>query len=196
MSARIPAVYLPVLQTFSSEASFLVRTSGNPMAIARAVEGAIHTVDPALPVYGVRPLESSIATAYFAQKMGGSLLGLFGALALVLAAVGLYGVLAYNVTQRSREVGIRMALGAGRADVLRLVVGQGLRFAAIGLAIGLAMSVAVTRLMSKLLYGVSPLDPLVIAGVVLLLALVSVSSSLLPAWRATRINPILAIRYQ
>lgn len=190
-----PAVYLPVAQKYVSDANFIVRTSGDPMTLARAVEGAIHAVDPALPVHGVRPLDASIATAYFAQKMGGSMMGLFGGLALVLAAVGLYGVLAYNVTQRSREVGIRMALGAARADVLRMILGQGLRFAGIGVAIGLALSVAVTRLMTKLLFGVSPLDAPVIAGVAVMLGLVAVSASLAPAWRASRINPIRAIRW-
>ena len=191
-----PAVYLPVMQHYSAEASFIVRTSGNPAALARAVETAIHSVDPALPVFGARPLEVSIATAYFPQKMGGSLLGVFGALALLLAAVGLYGVLAYNVTERSREVGIRMALGAARSDVLRLVLIQGLRFAGIGLAIGLAMSVAVTRLMTKLLFGVSPLDTPVIAAVAAMLTVVTLLASLAPALRATRIDPMLAMRSQ
>ena len=191
-----PSVYLPMTQVYTSDVSFLVRTAGDPSVLARPVEEAIHAVDAALPVYAVRPLEISIATAYFAQKMGGSLLGLFGALALLLAAVGLYGVLAYNVTQRSREVGIRMALGADRAGVLRLILGQGLRFAGIGIAIGLAMAAGVTRLMEKVLFGVSPLDVWVIASVAALLAVVALGASLVPAWRATRIDPILAIRHQ
>ena len=191
-----PAVFMPVMQEYSADATFLVRTSGNPMLAARAVEAAIHAVDPALPVFGVRPLEVSISAAYFAQRMGGSLLGVFGGLALLLAAVGLYGVLAYNVTQRSREVGIRMALGAARTDVLRMVLGQGLRFAGIGMVIGLAMSSVVTRLMTRLLFGVSPLDAWVIAAVAVLLGIVALGASLAPAWRATRIDPILAIRYQ
>ena len=184
------------MQEYSADATFLVRTAGNPMLAARAVEAAIHAVDPALPVFGFRPLEVSISAAYFAQRMGGSLLGVFGGLALLLAAVGLYGVLAYNVTQRSREVGIRMALGAARTDVVRMVLGQGLRFAAIGMVIGLAMSSAVTRLMTRLLFGVSPLDAWVIATVAVLLGIVALGASLAPAWRATRIDPILAIRYQ
>ena len=189
-----PSVYLPVLQTFASESNFLVRTLGPPMTMARSVEEAIHAVNPALPVYGERSLEQSISVAYFGQRMGGSLLGVFGGLALALAAVGMYGVLAYAVTQRSREVGIRMALGAARADVLRLVLGQGLRLAAAGLAIGLVVSVAVTRLMSALLFGVSPRDPLTFLAVSLLLVLVSLAASFLPAYRATKIDPIQAIR--
>ena len=189
-------VYLPVLQSFASETNFLVRTIGKPMAMARAVEDAIHVVNPALPVYGERSLEQSISVAYFGQRMGGSLLGVFGALALALAAVGLYGVLAYTVTQRSREVGIRMALGAARGDVLRLILGQGLRLAAVGLAIGLAASIAVTRLMSALLFGVSARDPATFLSVSILLVAVALASSFLPAYRATKIDPILAIRYE
>ncbi|HYL34560.1 MAG TPA: ABC transporter permease [Bryobacteraceae bacterium] len=191
-----PAVYLPVLQEFASESNFLVRTLGKPMAMARAVEDAIHAVNPALPVYGQRSLEQSISVAYFGQSMGGSLLGVFGGLALALAAVGLYGVLAYAVTQRSREVGIRMALGAARGDVLRLILGQGLRIAGIGLAIGLTVSIALTRLMSSLLFGVSPRDPATMLAVSLLLLAVALAASLLPAYRATKIDPILAIRHE
>jgi macrolide transport system ATP-binding/permease protein len=192
----MPAVYLPVLQSFVSESNFLVRSLGDPMLLARSVEDAIHTVDPTLPVFGERSLETSINVAYIGQRMGGSLLGVFGALALILAAVGLYGVLAYTVTQRSREVGIRMALGAGRGNVLRLILGQGLRLAGIGLAIGLVIAAAVTRLMTSLLFGVSPTDIPTILLVSSLLALVTVGASLLPAYRATRIDPILAIRYE
>jgi ABC-type antimicrobial peptide transport system permease subunit len=190
-----PAVYFPVLQDFQSDSYFLVRTLGQPMAMARAVEDAIHAVNPALPVYGRRSLEESISVAYFGERMGGSLLGVFGALALVLAAVGLYGVLAYTVTQRSREMGIRMALGAARNDVLRLILGYGLRLAAIGLGIGLMVSIAVTRLMRSLLFGVSPTDPVIIAAVSAMLVIVTLASSLLPAYRAAKIDPILAIRH-
>ncbi len=190
-----PSIYLPVLQHFESESNFLVRTVGQPMAMARAVEDAIHVVNPALPVYGKRSLEQSISVAYFGQRMGGSLLSVFGALALALAAVGLYGVLAYTVTQRSREVGIRMALGAARSDVLRLILGHGLRLAGIGLAIGLIVSVAVTRLMRSLLFGVSPTDPAIILAVSAGLVVVALAASFLPAYRATRIDPILAIRH-
>jgi putative ABC transport system permease protein len=190
------SAYLPVLQRFMSESNFLVRTIGKPMAMSRAVEDAIHEVNPALPVFGQRSLEQSISVAYFGQNMGGSLLGVFGALALALAAVGLYGVLAYSVTQRSREVGIRMALGAARGDVLRLVLGQGLRLAGLGLLIGLAVSIAVTRLMITLLFGVSPTDPATIAGVSALLVAVSLAASFLPAYRASKIDPILAIRHE
>jgi putative ABC transport system permease protein len=128
--------------------------------------------------------------------MGGSLLGSFGALALALAAVGLYGLLAHTVTQRSREVGIRMALGAAPSDVLRLILGQGLGLAGIGLAIGLVVSAAVTRLMRALLFGVSPTDPATILAVSTVLVMVALAASFLPAYRAAKINPIRAIRHE
>jgi len=191
-----PWVYLPLAQSFDSQSNFLVRTAGDPLRYARAVQAAIHQVDPALPVYAVRPLQTAISASYFGQRIGGSFLGLFGLIALTLAAIGLYGVLAYTVSQRSREVGIRMALGASRQNVLALIVGQGVRLAAIGLGIGLAIAFAVTRLMRALLLDVSPTDISVIVGVSALLALVAIAASLIPAYRATKIDPILAIRFE
>ena len=191
-----PWVYVPLSQSFASQSNFLVRTAGDPLRYARAVEAAIHEVDPALPVFAVRPLETAISASYFGQRIGGSFLGLFGAIALALAAIGLYGVLAYTVSQRSREVGIRMALGASRGNVLGLILGQGVRLAAVGLGIGLAIAFAVTRLMRALLLDVSPTDVPVILGVSALLGAVAILASLIPAHRATKIDPILAIRYE
>ncbi|MBZ5609384.1 MAG: ABC transporter permease [Acidobacteriia bacterium] len=191
-----PFVYLPASQVFASETNFLVRTSSDPLAYARPVEDAVHSVDPAMPVYGVRPLEAAISASYFGQRMGGSFLGLFGAIALALAAIGLYGVLAYTVTQRSREVGIRIALGASRADILRLVLGQGLRLLGFGLAIGLALAFAVTRLMRSMLLDVSATDLPTILAVSALLTAVALLASFIPAQRATTIDPILAIRHE
>ena len=191
-----PWVYIPLSQSFDSESHFLVRTIGNPQSYARAVEAAIHQVDPALPVYAVHPLETAISASYFGQRIGGSFLGLFGAIALLLAAIGLYGVLAYTVSQRSREVGIRVALGASRADVLGLILGQGVRLAALGLAIGLAIAIPVTRLLRTMLLDVSPTDIPTILIVSALLAAVAVLASLIPAQRATRIDPITAIRHE
>lgn len=191
-----PWVYVPLSQSFASESNFLVRTMGDPRTYVRAVEAAIHQVDPALPVFSARPMETAISASYFGQRIGGSFLGLFSAIALTLAAIGLYGVLAYTVSRRSREVGIRVALGASRADVLGLILGQGARLAAAGLAIGLVIAIAVTRLLRTLLLNVSPTDIPTIALVSALLALVAILASLIPAHRATRIDPITAIRHE
>jgi predicted permease len=190
-----PCVYLPVSQVFASEANFVVRTAGDPQTYARVVEDTIHAVDAAMPVYGVQELSRAISASYFGQRIGGSFVGFFGAVALVLAAIGLYGVLAYMVTQRSREVGIRIALGAARGDVLRLVLNQGLRMTALGLAIGLGIALAVTRVMRSLLLDVSATDLPTIAGVAAVLTAVALAASFLPAYRATTIDPILAIRH-
>ena len=191
-----PWVYLPLAQSFASESHFLVRTIGNPASYARSVEAAIHQVDPVLPVYSVHPLQTAISASYFGQRIGGSFLGLFGAIALSLAAIGLYGVLAYTVSQRSREVGIRVALGASRGDVLGLILGQGARLTALGLAIGLAIAIAATRLLRTLLLDVSPTDIPTMALVSALLAGVAILASLIPAQRASRIDPIAAIRHE
>jgi hypothetical protein len=121
-----PAVYLPMAQYFASQSNFIIRTSCDPLPYKRAVEEAIHSVDPMLPVYSVRPLKTAIRASYVGQRIGGSFIGVFGAVALALATMGLYGLLAYTVTQRSCDVGIRMALGATRAEVLRLILRQGL----------------------------------------------------------------------
>jgi len=191
-----PWVYSPLSQAFASESYFLVRTAADPLSYARGVEEAIHQVDPALPVYAVRPLQAAISASYFGQKIGGSFLGLFGAIALSLAAIGLYGVLSYIVSQRSREVGIRMALGASRGNVLRLILAQGARLTGIGLGAGLVTAIAVTRLLRTLLLDVSPTDIPTIAGVSALLAGVAILASFIPAHRATRVDPIMAIRHE
>lgn len=191
-----PWVYIPLSQSFASESNFLIRTTGDSRAYIRAVESAIHQVDPALPIIAMRPLETAISASYFGQRIGGSFLGLFSVIALTLATIGLYGVLAYTVSERSREVGIRMALGASRSNVLGLFVMQGIRLTALGLGIGLVIALAVTRLLRTLLLGVSPTDVPTMGGVSAMLALVAIVASLIPAYRATRIDPITSIRHE
>ncbi len=191
-----PVIYLPIGQAAADSTTFVVRTISDPALYARTVEDAIHSIDPLLPVYAVRPMETAISASYFGQSIGGAFLGFFGGVALVLAAVGLYGVLAYMVTQRSREVGIRMALGASRGDILNLILGKGLRLAGVGLAIGIVIAVTVTRLMRALLMDVSPTDLGTIAGVCGLLIAIAMLASFIPAQRASRIDPILAIRHE
>jgi ABC-type antimicrobial peptide transport system permease subunit len=191
-----PVIYLPINQSNADSTTFVIRTTTDPGLYARSVETAIHSVDPLMPVYAIRPMETAISASYFGQSIGGAFLGFFGGVALALAAIGLYGVLAYTVTQRSREVGIRMALGASRGDILNLILGKGMRLAGMGLGIGIVIAVAVTRLMRALLIDVSPTDLATIAGVCGLLIAIAMLASLIPAQRASRIDPILAIRHE
>ena len=190
-----PSLYLPVFQEFVLRVEF-------PRAHCRRPSAAYPRRRSRHPCGGpggarLWPAQSRGLHQHrlFRQRLGGSLLGVFGGLALLLAAVGLYGVLAYSVTQRSREVGIRIALGADRTAVLRLILGQGMRLAAVGLAIGLAASLAVTRLMTALLFAVSPTDVPTFVIVSVLLAAVAFAASFIPAWRAARIDPIVAMRH-
>ena len=154
----------------------------------------VAALDTTLPVYEVKTLVAHLGIALFPARAAATLLGLTGALALLLAAVGLYGVLSYLVTLRTREIGVRMALGARREDVVRLVVGRGLRLAAIGLAIGLVLSAGVTRFASFLLYGTSPLDPVTFASVAALLLGVALVAAWNPARRAAAVEPVVALR--
>ena len=189
-----PFVYLPLYQFYSSTAILHVRTASGPLASASAVTDAIHQLNADLPVFDISTLEARTKTASFVQQMAGTFVGAFGVLALLLAAVGIYGVIAYSTRQRTHEIGIRMALGALPGDVLRLVLGQGMRIALTGLAIGIVASLGLARLMSSLLFGVSASDPLTFIVVVLLLALIALLATYIPAFRAMRLDPIVALR--
>jgi putative ABC transport system permease protein len=151
-------------------------------------------IDPDLPIYDVRSMDERLAHSVATDRLRTLLLAAFGALALLLAAIGLYGVLAYSVAQRRPEIGIRMALGSTAAGIFRLVVGQGARLVALGLVLGLAGTVVVGRLVRGMLYGVEPGDPLILAGVVILLAAAALAACLLPARRAMKVDPMVAIR--
>ena len=190
-----PFVYFPVLQAYLPDTTLMIRTTGEPLLAARAVEAAIHELNPTLPVFSIRTFESNTGGAYIAQRMGGSMLAVFGMLALVLAAVGLYGVLAYSVAQRSREVGIRMALGATSSDVLKLVIRHGLAMTLAGIAIGLTAALGLTRFIKAMLYGVSPTDGLTMAGVAAMMVAVALAACYLPARRAMSIDPVRAMRH-
>ena len=194
-SAPVATVYIPLaVMPGWSAFSYVVRTSVPPMTVAGAAREAIRSVDANIPVRGTRTVDEVLAEAVAPAQWSMTLLTVFAAIAMIMAALGVFGVLSYTVTQRTRELGIRLALGAAPRAVKRMVVSQGLGLVAAGLAIGLAGSFALTRVMSGLLYGVAPTDPLTFATVGVVLALVAVAASYLPARRATRIDPILALR--
>jgi len=173
---------------------FTVRTAGEPMAALSAVRNAIHSVDSDLPLAGVNTMETLIEQSTGSRRFAMLLLGAFAGVAMVLASIGLYGVMSFMVTQRSRELGVRVALGATTHEVLSLVLGQGLKLALLGVAIGLVTSFAVTRIMKRMLFSVSATDPVTFAAISVILVAVAMLASYLPARRATRVDPIVALR--
>ena len=176
--------------------ALVVRTKIDPVSLATAARNEIWAIDKDQPVSDIRTMDDIVSSAVARQRFSMLLLGVFAALALVLAAVGIYGVMSYTVAQQTREIGIRMALGAQRSDVLKLTVGHGLRLVGTGVAIGLAAAVALTRVMSSLLFGISATDPVTFVAIALVLGSVAVLASYIPALRATRVDPMLALRYQ
>ncbi|HWS54264.1 MAG TPA: ABC transporter permease [Pyrinomonadaceae bacterium] len=193
-----PIIYFPMLQGPDSTAALVVRTAADPQGVAGALRTELRALDPEAPLFGVRTMERVIADApaTFMRRYPAYLIGVFAAVALVLASVGIYGVISYAVTQRTRELAIRSALGARRGDLLRLVLRQGMALALAGVAAGLAGAFALTRLLASLLFGVSATDPAVYAAVSLLLLTVALLACLVPARRATKVDPIEALRYE
>ncbi|MGH9311673.1 MAG: ABC transporter permease, partial [Vicinamibacterales bacterium] len=190
----VPFFYVPIRQLYRSNAIIHVRTAESAGAALQRVRDVVAALDPNLPLFATRTGEQQMAYATFANRIAASFLGGFGALALVLAGVGLYGVMAFAVAQRTREIGIRMALGARPSDILRSVASQGLRVALLGLAIGAAAALATLPLASRLLVGVSPRDAATYGGVAVMLTLVAMLASGIPARRAARLNPVEALR--
>jgi putative ABC transport system permease protein len=194
-----PEVYIPHAQGAgeTQRSMFLaVRTTVDPLSLAAAVRNEVTAIDKEQPVADIQTMEQRLAASLAGPRFNMLLLGIFAAVALALAAVGLYGVMAYGVTQRTHEIGIRMALGAQRGNVLRLIVRQGMVMALIGVALGLAASFALTRVMASLLFGVSATDPLVFTAIALLLAAVAFIASYIPARRALKVDPMIALRYE
>ncbi len=179
-----------------SPTSILVRTAVNPLSLSHAVQAAVRDADPNIPIGHVRSMEEVLAVSLAFQRLLMALMSVFAGLALLLAAVGIYGVLSYAVRQRTREIGIRLAMGAQRHDVLRLVVGQGFRLALAGLIIGVAGALALTHYLSSLLFGVKPNDPLTFVAVSLALLAVALLAAYVPALRATKVDPITALRHE
>jgi putative ABC transport system permease protein len=192
-----PQMYLSYTQAgFFAPSDLVVSTAVEPLSLAATVRRTVWEVDRDQPVSKIRTMEEIVSQSVARQRFSMLLLGIFAALALVLAAVGIYGVMSYSVAQRTREFGIRMALGAQRSDVLKLAVGQGLKLVLIGIVIGLAAAFVLTRVMSSLLFGVSATDPATFMIISLVLIGVAVVASFIPARRATKIDPMVALRYE
>ena len=189
--------YMPLRQwPYSILGGICVRTSGNPLSMGKIVRREMEQLDPQVSIWATLPMTEYVQPVFMTQQVASSLLTLLGVVALVLAAIGVYGVMAYAVGQRRHEFGIRMALGAQREDVLRLVLGRGLRLGGLGAIVGLALAVAVTRYLVNFLYGVSPFDALTLAGVPLLLGAITLLASWAPALRAARAQPMEALRHE
>src|SRR5262247_2385915 len=188
--------YIPHSQTQNAFMSLVVRSSGDPASLTGAVRGAIGGLDKDLPVFRVKTMEQFVSDSMAQRRFAMTLVGIFAAVAMALACVGLYGVLSYSITQRLREIGIRMALGASGADVLRLVVGQGMLLALAGVALGSVAAFLLTRLMANLLFAVTASDPLTFVTIAALLTMVALVACFAPARRATRVDPIVALRYE
>jgi ABC-type antimicrobial peptide transport system permease subunit len=176
--------------------SWAIRTASAPMTLRAAVESELRLVDGQIPVSQVRTMEQVIAEAISRQNFNMVLLSIFAGVALLLAASGIYGVMSYSVQQRTQEIGIRMALGAGRGGVLKLILGQGMKLAAIGVVLGLGLAYGATRLLASLLFGVEASDPLTFASVACVLTATALVATYLPARRATALDPAIALRYQ
>jgi putative ABC transport system permease protein len=195
-TATEPTVYWPHSELVMSGMTILARTSNDPLALLPTIRNQLRQLDPELPMAAVAPMDQLLADSLSRSRFTMFLLGIFAAVALLLAAVGIYGLTAYSVSQRTQELGIRIALGAQRQDVLRLVLAQGTRLTLLGLALGILAALALSRLLATLLFGVTATDPLTFAGVAALLALVALAACFIPARRATRVDPMVALRYE
>ncbi|HTR34329.1 MAG TPA: ABC transporter permease [Bryobacteraceae bacterium] len=191
-----PLFYLPLYQLYRPTMTLHVRVAGDPLIFAASVEKTVHELNSELPLYNVTTLKTTTQLATMGTRIAGTFVGVFGLLALVLAAVGVYGVISYSTRQRTHELAIRLAFGAERREVFRLVLGQGLRLALVGISVGLVAALLLTRFLANLLYGVTSRDALTFSTVSLLLCLVSLLACFVPAWRATQVDPMTALRHE
>jgi putative ABC transport system permease protein len=192
----LPTIYRPFAQNYSPIASVVIRASGDPSGLIPAVRREVAAFDENLPAQDPQPLTETVSLATWSVRTGAAALSFFGFIGLALACVGIYGVMSYSVSRRTREIGLRMALGAEARDVVKLIVKQGMGLTLIGTIIGLALSVAMTRLIANLLYGVKATDPATFAGVAIFLMVVALLACYLPARRATKIDPMTALRHE
>jgi ABC-type antimicrobial peptide transport system permease subunit len=188
--------YVPVQQIYVPDATLVLATAGDPLSVLPAVLAAARAIDPNVPLFEVRTLSQHLETATFVQRTAASVVTGLGLVALVLAAIGLYGVMAWSVALRMPEIGMRVALGDGRRDIIRLILGQGVRIAALGLLLGLGLAVAVTRMLAGLLVGVTPTDAVSYVLTIVVLACVAMGAAALPARRAARMDPLTALRHE
>lgn len=188
-----PFIYFPLLQNHETGMTLHVRTVLDPAAVIGTVRAAVQAIDRNLPLVDVRTMSEHIGLSLLPDRLGVILFGVFASLALLLAAIGTYGVMSYSVAQRTREIGIRMALGARHGDVVRMVVGRAMLLALVGVVIGLGASLGLTRLAASLLFGVSPTDPATFAAVAGILAIAALIASYIPARRAAKVDPMVAL---
>jgi putative ABC transport system permease protein len=187
-------VYAPLEQWYAPEFTFHIRTAGDPKSVVEAVRTRLAAVDPDLPVLDPRTMAEHASAATLVQYAGSTMLGAFGLLVVLLTVVGLYGVLTYSVARRSRELAIRAAIGASPADVVRLVLLDGLKISSAGIGIGCCAALAVAQLLRSQIFGVSPSDPVTFGAIAVLLALLALAASALPALRASRVQPAALMR--
>jgi putative ABC transport system permease protein len=190
------AMYQPLSQSYRSSMNLLVRTANDPSALASAIQIRLHSIAPTLAVFNIRTLFEHVGRSLYVEKMESLLLAFFGSLALILTGIGIYGVVAYSVAQRTREVGIRMALGARKIDVQRLILAQGLMLVVWGTGFGFVGCYWLSRLVSTQLYGIESNDPATLATVAAILLAVALFASFVPARRATKVDPLVALRYE
>ena len=192
----LPFIYLPFAQEYQSRMALVVRSAGDPASLIPVLRNELHTLNKDVPVFAVHTMAEHIGVQLAADRMIAVLLSILGGAALLLAAIGIYGVMGYVVSQRTHEIGIRIALGAERSDILRLIVGQGLRLIITGAALGLALALALTRVLKNLLFGISATDPLTFGVIAIVLIAVALLACYLPARRATKVDPLVALRYE
>jgi putative ABC transport system permease protein len=195
-AAATPEIYVPYLQMPTAGMTLFVHSTSDPLALVGPLRNQMRELDQDQPLYSIRTLDQRLSESMAQPRSLMWLFSGFAVLALALTMVGIYGVVSFSVTQRTHEIGIRMALGAERRNVLGLIVGQGLKLVGVGLALGALAAFALTRLMAKLLFGVSATDPITFVVVALLLALVALVASYIPARRATKVDPLVALRYE
>jgi predicted permease len=195
-SDYVPHIYSPIYQFPAKSVSVVMRTSLPASALEPQVRHEIQAVDPTLPIFNARTMDDAISASLASRRFSAELVGAFAALALLVSSIGIYGLLAYTVGQRFREIGVRMALGAQPADIRKLILGQGAVLAGVGTLAGLLLAAVTAPLLASMLYRVRPIDPAVFLAVPLLLIAVAFLSSYLPARRATRVDPLVALRYE